>query len=138
MEETSKKAIFVYIKGGIFPWSIEDFQQKIGEIYEDYEDLGTVSRPIYGMKIIGHLIHGIGKFVQVLPVPVERLYYGFQLDESSRIFVEEAGDGISIIMESLHDFELENIQLTKTREKLTAQERLLHERWKRFEELVSL
>lgn len=138
MEENSKKAIFVYIKGGIFPWTIEEFQQKIAEIYQDYEDLGMISRPVYGMKIIGFLIDGIGKFVQVLPTPVEITYYGFQLDESSRIFVEEVRDGISVMMVSLHDFELENIKPVKTREKMTAQEKLLNERWKRFAELVSI
>lgn len=141
-EEVSKKPLFVYIKGGIFPWTIEDFQQKLADIYEEYEDLGVISRPLYGLRVFGHMKDGIGKFAQALPTTVQRSYYAFQLDESSRIFAEEVEDGISIMMVTLHDFtDIDMMPLPKESKLVkepSAQRKLLNERWHRFAELVSL
>lgn len=105
IEETAIKPMYVYIKGGIFPWTLEEFQEKIENTYYDVEDLGIISRPLYGLKVVGHLRDGIGKFVQSTPTPIMRSYYGFQIEKSSRIFVEEVQDGITIMMVSLENIE---------------------------------
>lgn len=104
-EEPAVNPMYVYIKGGIFPWTLEEFQEKIENTYYDVEDLGIISRPLYGLKVIGYLRDGIGKFVQSLPTPIMRSYYGFEIEKSSRIFVEEVQDGITVMMVSLENIE---------------------------------
>jgi hypothetical protein len=97
IEEKSRHNLFVYIKGGILDLDIDDVQRRLED--EGIEgNLQKVKRPLYGMKIVGNITEGIVLFAEMFPSAIFQEYYFVDIDDESRLYIQEVDEGITMSM----------------------------------------